>query len=97
MSKGYWIVHVDIDDPEAFKAYAAANAPVLSQYGARFLARAGAFQAVEGAARARHTIVEFPSWQAAVDCWHSPAYQAARQMREGAATLDLLILEGIAP
>ena len=96
MSKGYWIVHVDIADADAFKAYVAANGAALDKYGARFLARAGTCQVVEGSARSRNTIVEFPSYQAALDCWHSPKYQAAKALREGAADFDLVIVEGCA-
>jgi len=35
MVKGYWVALVDIDDPEAYKAYAAANAVPFRKYGAR--------------------------------------------------------------
>lgn len=94
MQKGYWIVRVDVADPDQFKAYAAANAEALKKYGARFLARAGRFEVPEGTTRARNTIVEFPSYQAALDCWNSPEYQAAIQLRLPAASIDLVIVEG---
>lgn len=94
MQKGYWIVRVDVADPDQFKAYAAANAEALKKYGARFLARAGRFEVPEGTTRARNTIVEFPSYQAALDCWDSPEYQAAIQLRLPAASIDLVIVEG---
>ena len=48
--KGYWIAHVDVSDPEAYKTYVAANAVPFKKYGARFIIRAGAAQTVEGAA-----------------------------------------------
>lgn len=94
MRKGYWIIRVDVTDQEKFNAYAAANAEALEKYGARFLARAGQFTAVEGSARARNTVVEFPSYQAALDCWKSPEYQAAMRLRKTAALMDLVIIEG---
>lgn len=94
MPKGYWIVRVDVTDLEQFKAYATANAGALTKYGARFIVRAGTFEIPEGVTRARNTIVEFPSYQAALDCYHSPEYQAAMQMRLAAATMDLVIIEG---
>jgi uncharacterized protein (DUF1330 family) len=94
MQKGYWIVRVDVTDQAQFKTYAAANADVLKKYGARFLARAGRFEAPEGTTKARNTVVEFPSYQAALDCWNSPEYQAARQLRLPASTIDLVIVEG---
>lgn len=95
MSKGYWIVRVDVSDQDQFKLYAMANAEALDKYGARFLARAGRFEVPEGNTRARNTIVEFPSYQAAIDCWNSPEYQAAIKHRLAASTIDLVIVEGV--
>ena len=94
MPKGYWIVHVDVDDQEKYKAYVAANAAPLKKFGARFLVRAGRFENPEGTTRARNTVVEFPSYQAALDCWNSPEYQAAIKLRLAVSTLDLVIIEG---
>lgn len=94
MTKGYWIVRVDVTDPAQFKEYVTANADALTKYGARFLARAGRFEVPEGATRTRNTIVEFPSYQAALDCWRSPEYQAALKLRLPASEIDLVIVEG---
>lgn len=94
MAKGYWIVRADVTDYQQFQKYAVATAGALKQYGARFLARAGEYTVPEGTSRTRNTIVEFPSYQAALDCWHSPDYQAARALRLPAATIDLVIVEG---
>lgn len=94
MPKGYWIVRVDITDQEEFKKYAVANSDALKKYGARFLARAGQYTVPEGTTRTRNTIVEFPSYQAALDCWHSPEYQAALKFRLLASEIDLVIVEG---
>ena len=94
MNKGYWIIRVDITNPEQFKEYAAANTESLKKYGARFLVRAGQFTVAEGTTRARNTVVEFPSYQAALDCWNSAEYQAAMKLRQDAALMDLVIIEG---
>lgn len=94
MQKGYWIVRVDVTDQEQFKTYAAANTEALKKYGARFLVRAGQFTVPEGTTRARNTVVEFPSYQSALDCWNSPEYQAAMKLRLSASTFDLVIIEG---
>jgi uncharacterized protein (DUF1330 family) len=94
MPKGYWIVRVDVTDQEQFKKYVAANAEAFKKYGAKFLARAGQYTVPEGSTRSRNTIVEFPSYQAATDCWHSPEYQAALQHRLSACEIDLVIVEG---
>jgi len=94
MPKGYWIVRVDISDQEKYSAYVTANAEPLKQYGARFLVRGGRFETVEGSSRARNAVIEFPTYQAAIDCWHSPEYQQAIKLRLPASTIDLVIIEG---
>jgi uncharacterized protein (DUF1330 family) len=35
MAKGYWIVRVDVNDPEIYKAYLAADAEPLRKYTGR--------------------------------------------------------------
>lgn len=94
MSKGYWVAHVDVADFEAYKAYIAANAEPFKQFGARFLVRNGRMENPEGSSRSRNVVIEFPSYQAALDCWHSPGYQAAMQLRLPVSTIDLIIIEG---
>ena len=92
--KGYWIAHVDVTDPEGYKRYQAVNAAAFSKFGARFLVRGGTREVVEGKARARTVVMEFPSYQAALDCYRSPEYQAALALRKGKAELDLFVIEG---
>jgi len=66
----------------------------FSKYGARFLVRAGRFENPEGSSRARNVVIEFPSYQAALDCWSSPEYQQAMKLRLPVSTIDLVIIEG---
>ena len=94
MPKGYWIVRVDIADPERYKDYIAANAGPFRKFGARFLVRAGRLENVEGGMRSRNAIIEFPSYEAALECWRSPEYQAAIKLRQPVSTADLVIIEG---
>lgn len=97
MPKGYWIARVDVADPEAYKPYIAGAAPAFQQYGAKFIVRGGRSFAAEGAARARNVVIEFPSYQAALDCYNSPAYQAARAHRLAASEAEIVIVEGVEP
>lgn len=94
MAKGYWIARVDVRDPEAYKEYVAANAEPFAKYGARFVVRGGRFEAVEGRARERNVVLEFPSYQAALDCYRSPEYARAKALRQNASEGDLVIIEG---
>jgi uncharacterized protein (DUF1330 family) len=94
MPKGYWIARVDVTDAAQYDKYRAANAQPFARYGARFLVRGGAFEAPEGTPRARNVVIEFPSYQAALDCYHSPEYQAAVALRRPASVGEVLIIEG---
>ena len=94
MPKAYWIAHVDVSDDARYRDYVAANAAPLARYGARFIVRGGAFDNPEGSARARNVVIEFPSLQAARDCYHSPEYQAAVAIRKEASVGDIVIIEG---
>ena len=94
MAKGYWVAHVDIDDAETYEHYKAANAAPFAAFGARFLVRGGPRETREGVARARTVVIEFPSYAAALACYDSPAYQAAKALRDPVSTGDLVIVEG---
>jgi uncharacterized protein (DUF1330 family) len=94
MAKGYWIGHIDVSNPEGYKAYVAANAEPLRKYGARFLVRGGQFEAKEGGSRSRSVVIEFPSYEAALACYHSPEYQRAIALRTPHSTGDVIVIEG---
>jgi uncharacterized protein (DUF1330 family) len=94
MPKGYWVARVDVHNMDAYKDYAASNGVAFAKFGGRFLVRGGQFQNPVGTSRSRNVVIEFPSYQAALDCWGSPEYQAARAKQQGGAEMDLVIIEG---
>jgi uncharacterized protein (DUF1330 family) len=94
MAKGYWVVRVDVHDPDAYQRYVAANGPAFAKFGARFLVRAGRSETLEGSSRSRNVVIEFPSFETALACWHSPEYQEVIKLRRDASTADLLVIEG---
>jgi uncharacterized protein (DUF1330 family) len=94
MAKGYWIVGVDVTDPEGYKEYVAANAAAFRKYGARFIVRGGRFEAPEGKPRSRNVVLEFKDYETALACYHSPEYAAAKALRDGRAEANLIIIEG---
>ena len=94
MPKGYWVGRVDVRDADAYKDYVAANGAAFAKFGGRFLVRGGTFQAVSGTARQRNVVLEFPSYEAALACWNSAEYQAARALQKGGAEMDLIVAEG---
>jgi uncharacterized protein (DUF1330 family) len=97
MPKGYWIAHVTVKDPQSYESYRKANALTFSMFGAKFVVRGGAQTIVEGTIRPRTVVIEFPSLQAAFDCYNSPEYQAAKAFRLPASEADICIIEGWEP
>ena len=95
MAKGYWIARVDVRDAERYKDYVAAAKPAFEKYGASFLVRGGTFQKLEGQVRARNVVIEFPSLQAAIDCYNSPEYQSAKAKRKNAGLANIVLVEGV--
>ncbi|CUX34004.1 hypothetical protein L905_03105 [Agrobacterium sp. TS43] len=95
MAKGYWIARVDVRDSERYKDYVTTAKPAFERFGANFLARGGALTELEGKARARNVVIEFPSVQHAIDCYNSPEYQAAAKIRQEVADAEMMIVEGI--
>ena len=94
MAKAYWIAHVEIRDPERYKDYVSTARPAFERYGARFIARGGAWKALEGPGRSRNVIIEFASMQDALACYNSPEYQAAKAIRVSVADGEITIVEG---
>jgi uncharacterized protein (DUF1330 family) len=95
MPKGYTIVRVDITDPEAYARYAKLAGEAIKAHGGRPLVRGGRFEAVEGVARARNVVIEFDSFEAARAYYFSQEYQKAKALREGAAVVEFVLVEGV--
>ena len=91
----YWIAHVTVTDPEAYKGYQALAPAAFAAHGARFLARGGVHEVLEGPVLERHVLIEFPDLAAARACYESAGYQAARARREVACIAHVVIVEGL--
>lgn len=94
MAKGYWVVRVDVIDPEQFKMYQAFVGPFLNAHEGRFLVRGGRNAVPEGMARQRTVVVEFPSYEAALTAYDSSEYQNGIALRRDAGVVDFVIVEG---
>lgn len=94
MAKGYWVGRVDVHNADAYKNYVSANGAAFAKFGGRFLVRGGPAESVLGSSRQRNVVIEFPSFEAAMECWRSPEYQAAREKQQGGAEIDLVVVEG---
>ncbi|NIX76000.1 DUF1330 domain-containing protein [Microvirga terricola] len=96
MPKAYIIARVTVTNPEAYAEYAKGATEAIRQYNGRPLVRGGAYEALEGEARARNVVIEFDSMEAAKTYYHSPEYQAAKAKRDGACIAEFVLVEGAA-
>lgn len=94
MAKGYWIARVDVSDEEGYRPYAVANAAIFKKFGGKYVIRGGRLDSVEGTARARNVVIEFPDYATALACYNSPDYQANKKVRLPHAVADIIIIEG---
>jgi uncharacterized protein (DUF1330 family) len=94
MKKGYWMAMVDVTDEANYPQYIAANKAAFDKYGAKFLVRGGRGEVIEGEAANRLVFIEFDSYQTALDCFHSPEYQAALKLRRKYSKAHFAIVEG---
>jgi len=91
----YWIAHVTVKDPEQYQHYMALAPEAFRQFNARFLARGGQAETLEGVAFIKHVVIEFDDYPTALACYHSEAYQLARARRAGVADAMITIVDGL--
>ena len=93
----YWIVRVEVTDAEQFAEYTKRTPAYFASYGARYLVRGGRTAALEGPPESRRIVViEFPSLEIAEACYRSPEYREIRELRAGAAVVEIIVVEGVA-
>ena len=91
----YLIVYETVTDPSKFSQYVKSVDPVIIRRGGRLVA-SGPPDVVEGEFPLEQALVfEWPSRQAASDFWHSAEYTEIKKLREGAAVIQAIIVDGI--
>ncbi len=91
----YVVVDAAILDPAKYEEYKKLSPGAIAKHGGRFLARGGQTAVLEGGWRPnRVVIIEFPSLEAARNFYTSVEYTAARRARAGAATMNIIAVEG---
>jgi uncharacterized protein (DUF1330 family) len=91
----YVIVETDVTDPEQYEQYKAAASGAVTAAGGRYLARGGELAVLEGDWQPpRLVILEFEDLTAARRWYDSERYRAARQLRQGAAHLRMVAVQG---
>jgi uncharacterized protein (DUF1330 family) len=92
----YVIVETDITDPQQYEKYKAASPGAIAAGGGRFLVRGGDLAVLEGDWQpSRLVVLEFEDLAAAKRWYESAVYQEAKKLRDGAARLRMVAVEGI--
>jgi uncharacterized protein (DUF1330 family) len=95
MPGAYLIANVDVTDPAQYEEYKKLSSIAMKTNGAEICIRGGKVEVLEGDWNpARFVMLKFPSVEAAHRFYESPEYKAAKQAREGAANMQMIIVEG---
>jgi uncharacterized protein (DUF1330 family) len=92
----YWInVFLEVRDPQKVAQYAELATPAIAEAGGRFLARGTPAAVFEEGRDTRTVIIEFPSVEAALACYDSPAYRRSLEALGDGALRDIRIVPGV--
>jgi uncharacterized protein (DUF1330 family) len=92
----YVIVETDIHDPEQYERYKAASPAAVAGGGGRFVVRGGELAVLEGEWQPKRLVVlEFEDLEAAKRFYESEEYQEVKKLRDGAASLNMVAVEGV--
>ena len=96
MTRAYVIAQATVTNPEQYEGYKALAGAAVAKYGGKYIVRGGATHLLEGDwAPPRLVILEFDSVEQAQRFYASPEDRAARQQRQGAAQMNMLVVEGL--
>ncbi len=92
----YVIVETNVTDPERYEQYKAAAPAAIAAARGRYLVRGGELAVLEGDWQpSRLVLLEFEDLAAAKRWYDSQAYQDVRRLRDGAAVLRVVAVQGL--
>jgi uncharacterized protein (DUF1330 family) len=92
----YVLIETDIVDATQYERYKAASPAAVASGGGRFLARGGELDVLEGDwSPSRLVVLEFDDLAAARRWYDSEVYQEAKKLRDGAARLRMVAVQGV--
>ena len=96
MPKGYFVsAHRSEADPEKRAAYLKLAGPAIQKYNGKILASTNKIKVFEDGKVEQTVLIEFESFEKAVECIDSEEYQAALLALDGGANRDCRVFEGI--
>ena len=96
MSSAYIIANVEVTNPTQYEEYKKWSTAAMQAHGAEVCVRGGKVEVLEGDwAPQRLVILKFPTVEAAKTFDSSPEYGKAREARQGAAIMRMIVVEGV--
>lgn len=95
MAKGYVIARATVTDTAKWGEYVAKSKIAIDKYEGKPIVRGGKCETIEGDGRARNVVLEFPSYEHALNYAKSTEYAAAKALRQGAGSIDIIVVEGV--
>ena len=91
----YIIADVTVTNAQQYEDYKRLSTLAMRAHDAKVLVRGGDARPLEGREPGRTVLMEFPSMAAAQAFYDSWQYRRARNAREGAAIMNMFIVQGI--
>jgi uncharacterized protein (DUF1330 family) len=96
MPSAYILANVHVTNPAQYDDYRKFSSAAMQAHGAEVCVRGGAVTVLEGDwTPERVVLLKFPSHEAAQAFYDSPEYGRARQAREGAAVMRMVLIDGV--
>jgi uncharacterized protein (DUF1330 family) len=91
----YIIADVDVTNPKQYEEYKKLSSKAIETHGVKVLARGGVTELLEGKKPGRTVLLQFEDLTAAKRFYDSQEYQRAKSAREGAAVMNMFIVDGV--
>ena len=95
MNKGYWVVRANINNFDEYSKYIEIATEVIKKHSGNFIVRGGNQTEFEQKGFDRTVVVEFNSYQDALDCYNSSEYKSALKLVEISALRLVSVVEGV--
>ena len=95
MSKGYWVVRANISDAEEYSKYVQVATDIIAKYNGHFLIRGGDQIEFEESGFERTVVVQFNSFEDALECYKSTDYQSALKFVKNSSKRYVSIVKGV--
>ena len=96
MPSAYIIANVDVTNPQQYEDYKKFSTKAFQAHGVEVCARGGQVEVLEGDWQPRRVVIlKFPSMEKARAFYDSTEYQAAKNARQGAAVMRMVVVEGL--